>query len=88
MTLAALSPSPSQRKTGLPRPERRTQTLDRQTGALIVPGLGHQFGENLEDTHSDICLHSHPPNFSKIALVLAGPGCPGLQGQQGGLSKG
>lgn len=48
-----------------------------------MPGLGHQFEENLEDTHSDISQH-----FSKIALALAGPGCPGPQSQQNELSKG
>lgn len=81
MILAALPLSPANCRVG--SPERRAQTLHRQRGTLFVPGLRHQFEENLEGTYSAISQ-----DFSKTALALAGPGCPGLtQGQQDEVSK-
>lgn len=50
-----LPPSASPRKLPAGIPGRRTQTLDRQTGTLFVPGLGHQFGEKR------VCIQSPPP---------------------------
>lgn len=74
-------PGSRQLPSGISRSERRTQTLDRQTVILFVPGLGYHFGENFQGAHSVTSQH-----FPETALALAG-GCPGPWGQQGEVGK-
>lgn len=67
-TSCSLPFSPDSCRLGSPglKDEHR-QTLDRQTGTLFVPGLRHQFRENLENTHS-----TSPSTFPKLPWLWLG----------------